>query len=183
MADQLTWSTCGDWLVGSESGPYYWLPGCILILFLHTMCVGLHLVLPAYECEGYCVDLVTGKPMIYRLNGFRTLVAVAALWVILFRINPALATLAVDRFEAVVFTSNAVGIVFSAFFIWRARNFSLVDTTMRCWTKDQPKRPKGTDVTATQSAATVFFLGLEFNPKLPPNKTFDVKVFLSAQFS
>ena len=109
--------------------------------------------------------------------------------------------------RAVVVVSNLVGLALSAFFTWRARAYGLVQPTMRCHTKDQLRAAAAEagapDVTATASATKKmkkrasapalndgpalpplapgeggFLLGLEFNPRLPPGRTFDVKMFL-----
>jgi hypothetical protein len=57
---------------------------------MHVFCMVLSL-------KGYVVDDSTGKPLRYRLNGLRCMVAVALLWVACFVHLPQLATLAVER--------------------------------------------------------------------------------------
>jgi len=135
-----------------EGGLDWWLPGIALAVALHAACVALHVVLPATHVSGYVVDPATGKPFAYRLNGLRAQVAVSALWFALHRglvLPPAFivalfggvehnwATLAVDRFPAVALASFAVGLLVSWYFVWRARAYGLVDTSLRATTRDQ----------------------------------------------
>ena len=47
--------------------------------------------------KGYVVDDSAGKPLRYRPNGLRCMVAIALLWVACFVYLPQLATLAVER--------------------------------------------------------------------------------------
>lgn len=47
---------------------------------IYAVLLLLHLVLPARRVEGYVRDEATGRPLHYRLNGLRVLLAAVALW-------------------------------------------------------------------------------------------------------
>jgi delta14-sterol reductase len=49
-------------------------------LLVYALVLGLHLVLPARWVDGYVEDPATGRPLRYRLNGLRVLVATLALY-------------------------------------------------------------------------------------------------------
>ncbi len=173
-------ATCSEWAL-AESGLGWWLPPMLLTVALHAACALLHMALPAVEKEGYVVDPTTNAPMKYRLNGLCSLVAVALLWAGVYRTQPLLATLLVERYRAVLAVSNFVGLALSAFFVQRAQAQGLVDLQVRCRTKDQPPAKPTAPAHAApagQSFAATFYLGLEFNPRLPPARSFDVKMFL-----
>jgi protein-S-isoprenylcysteine O-methyltransferase Ste14 len=50
---------------------------------IYAVILGLHLLLPARNVEGYVTDPATGRPLRYRLNGPLVLAALVVLWVIL----------------------------------------------------------------------------------------------------
>ncbi len=57
-----------------------WLIGFLAPFAIYALVLGLHLVLPAREVEGYVRDEQSGEPLRYRLNGLTVLFASVALW-------------------------------------------------------------------------------------------------------
>jgi delta14-sterol reductase len=55
-------------------------PGFLWPTVVYVLVLGLHLAVPARWTDGYVRDPATGKPLRYRLNGLRVLVAALALW-------------------------------------------------------------------------------------------------------
>src|SRR5262245_9068355 len=56
-------------------------PALFLPLLVYAVVLALHLALPGRWIDGYVIDPTTGRPLRYRLNGLRVLLATVALYV------------------------------------------------------------------------------------------------------
>lgn len=56
--------------------------GFVAPFLLYAAMLLLHVLLPSRQVQGYVLDLETGRPLNYRLNGLLTFFVVLALWLV-----------------------------------------------------------------------------------------------------
>ena len=138
------------------------------VLIFYAAVALLHVVLPAYRCEGYACDW-KGVPLTYRLNGPLVMLLVGGVWALL---PPELATFSAVNYWTCVGAANAVGLTCSALLLW----FSTPERPCRCLTVDQKalreRAAKGEDAmlavtpSPPRGTAAHYFFGHAFNPRL-----------------
>jgi hypothetical protein len=150
------------------------------VLGLYAAILSLHVLLPTYTTTGYVRDVVSGKPLRYKLNAPASYVCAVSAWAACWLADVragrphGLSTALARNFWASAAASCLIGLALSAYMIWlrpipaavRAAN-----AARRCPTVDQPMPT----ASARDERTPAIYWGVEFNPRVGG---VDVKMFL-----
>ena len=157
-------------------------PGWIGLVFVYAACYAASSVVPGPIKPGYCIDPSTGKPQLYRLNGFRCLCLLTFLFIALVHWGVVEGTFFHVHYWACLRASCVIGLAFSSLFYLRGKRLlqrNLIDRRPRCATADAPEGGPSADTAEFDARSPLehWYCGLsEFNPR--GYGGVDVKMFL-----
>lgn len=131
------------------------------------------IALPGTLAPGYCIDPSTGKPQLYRLNGFASLTTLTTLFLALVGAGVVPGDFFHVHFWSCLRASCCLGLALSTLFFLRGRALlrgGSIDRRPRCPTADAPEGGPVSDTAEFDARSSLehWYCGLsEYNPRGP----------------